>query len=267
MLLTSVIIVLREVLEAALLVSILSAMSVTGNIGRGWVGWALLFGALAGLAMSQQADMISGWFDGVGQEVSSAAMQLMIYSLMVVFVYLIQARNMSGGAVAAVLKLLMVLIVGLAVAREGFEILIYMLGFISDLQVFFVILTGAAIGTGIGISLGALIYYLLRGMPEPWSRRVSLILLLLVSAGLLSQAALLLIQADWLPSKLPLWDSSAILAENSVAGQLLYALVGYEATPTAIQAGAYFGGALLVLLVAGMSAWRHNPPTGEIHGG
>ncbi len=66
---------------------------------------------------------------------------------------------------------------------------------------------------------------------------------------MISQAALLLIQADWLPAQLPLWDTSAWLAEQSFTGMLLYALIGYEATPTAIQAACYFGGLLLLLMV------------------
>jgi len=81
-------------------------------------------------------------------------------------------------------------------------------------------------------------------------RIVGLGLLSLVAAGMLSQAVLLLIQADWLPSQLPLWDTSEWLSENSVTGQLLYALIGYEATPTALQAFFYFGGLLLFLVVA-----------------
>jgi high-affinity iron transporter len=72
---------------------------------------------------------------------------------------------------------------------------------------------------------------------------------MLIGAGMAGQASLLLIQADWLPSQAPLWDSSNLVAENSITGQLLYALIGYEATPTPIQAIAYFGGLILPLVL------------------
>jgi len=249
MLLTSVIIVLREVLEAALLVSILSALSVAHGVKRGWIGWALASGFLAAIGLSYSIDTVSNWFDGVGQEVSSASMQIAIYLFMAIFIFLIRAPARNGRHAGAVLPFVMALIVALAVAREGFEVLIYMFGFAGNLKQFLVVLVGSGIGASIGISTGVLIYYLLRSMPRNWSLFASLFLLVLVAAGLASQAALLLIQADWLPAQLPAWDSSSVIAEDSVTGQLLYALIGYEATPTAIQAGFYFGGAALITLI------------------
>jgi high-affinity iron transporter len=74
-------------------------------------------------------------------------------------------------------------------------------------------------------------------------------LLALISAAMLSDAVNMLTQADWLPARHYLWDSSSWLAEDSLMGQLLYALLGYEATPTALQLAAYICGLLLVLVL------------------
>jgi len=267
MLLTSVIIVLREVLEAALLISILSALSVTYSVRRGWIGWALACGSLSAVGLGLSIDTISGWFDGVGQEVINAFMQFAIYLCMAVLAFLIRAPAANGGRAAPVLPLVMALIVALAVTREGSEVLVYLSGFTADLKQFLVVLLGSAVGAGIGISIGALIYYLLRSMTHKRAQLTSTLLLVLVAAGLSSQAALLLIQADWLPAQLPVWNSSSLISEDSVAGQLLYALVGYEATPTAIQAGFYFGSAVLMLLIgaaAGIHYRRQRPrPRGK----
>jgi high-affinity iron transporter len=252
-LLTSVIIVLREVLEAALLISILSALSVLHGIHRGWIGWALAGGSVCALALGYGIDSVSAWFDGVGQEVSSAFMQLVIYLALLVLVAL---PGRTGARGALLYPVLMALVVTLAITREGFEILVYLLGFASNLQQLLVVLVGSAIGAGIGISIGALVYYLLRSLPRGPSQLTSLLLLVLVAAGLVSQAALLLIQADWLPSQLPLWDTSGLIAEDSVTGQLLYALIGYEATPTAIQAGFHATGALLMLIAGAAGVLR-----------
>jgi len=255
MLLTSVIIVLREVLEAALLISILSALSVAHGIRRSWIGWALACGSLAALGLGYSIDTISDWFDGVGQEVTSAVMQFIIYLSMAVFIFLIKAPATRRSDPA--LPLVMALIITLAVAREGFEVLIYIFSFAVNLKQLLVVLVGSGIGAGIGISTGTLIYYLLYSTPRNRSQIVSLFLLILVAAGLSSQAALLLIQADWLPSQYPIWDSSSLIAEDSVAGQLLYALIGYEATPTALQAAFYFGGAALMLFVSAGAGYYH----------
>ena len=50
-----------------------------------------------------------------------------------------------------------------------------------------------------------------------------------------AHATQLLIQADWLPSELPIWNSNKLLSEQSIIGQLASANFGYEATPTLIQ--------------------------------
>jgi high-affinity iron transporter len=250
MLLTSVVIVLREVLEASLLISVLSALSGVLGIPRRWIGWALLFGLAGAVGYSFGVAEISDWFDGVGQEVTSAVMQLLIFLLLLMFTFLVAQDPGTQRFSGKLIVLVMVATVSLGVTREGFEILVYLYGFSADLPRFITILSGSVIGACIGISIGALIYYFVSALSYRLSLIAGLGLLALVAAGMLSQAVLLLIQADWLPSQFPLWDSSGWLPESSVTGQLLYALIGYEATPTALQASFYFGGLLLLLIVA-----------------
>ena len=250
MLLTSVIIVLREVLEAALLISILLALSSVLDISRRWLGWSLGFGMAGAIIYSLGVAAVSDWFDGVGQEVTSAALQFLIYLFLLLFAFLVLRNSGFRRLSDKQIMLVMAAIVSLAVTREGFEVLVYIYGFSSDLPQFATILLGSAIGASIGISIGALIYYFVSSLSYRQSLVIGIGLLALVAAGMLSQAVLLLIQADWLPSQLPIWDSSEWLSEYSVTGQLMYALVGYEATPTALQASFYFGGLLLLLIVA-----------------
>jgi high-affinity iron transporter len=76
----------------------------------------------------------------------------------------------------------------------------------------------------------------------------------------------LLIQADWVPSHLPLWDTTDWLSESSVTGQLLYVLVGYEATPTAIQVAFYFGGLIVLLTIAVLTAVFRSRTAEEVPG-
>jgi high-affinity iron transporter len=253
MLLTAVIIVLREVLEAALLISILSALSSILGLTRNWVGWSLGSGLCGAIMLAYYVDVISELFEGVGQEVTNAAIQLGIYLLLGVFVYMVLQTRERMRHREQVIKIIMASIVALAVTREGFEVLVYVTSFSMDLQQLLTVLVGTTVGASIGVSAGILTYYLLVNLRHPWSNAGGMGLLFVVGAGLVSQAAQLLIQADWLPSQLPAWDSSSIIAEDSVTGQLLYALIGYEATPTAIQAGCHIGGGLLLLGVAILS--------------
>ena len=254
MLLTSVIVVLREVLESALLISVLVALSGTLGIPRRWVVWALGLGLAGAVGFSLGFNTVSDWFDGVGMEVVSAFMQSIIYLLLVAFALLVLWNSNSTRSDGALMRIIMVLIVALAVAREGVEVLIYMYAYSDSLPQFIHALTGAVIGAAIGISIGVLLYYLLSHPVIGKSPTTGLVLLALIGAGLLSQAILLLIQADWVPSHLPLWDTTDWLSESSVTGQLLYVLIGYEATPTAIQVGFYFGALIVLLTLAVLTA-------------
>jgi high-affinity iron transporter len=75
-----------------------------------------------------------------------------------------------------------------------------------------------------------------------------------LAAGLAAQAARFLEQANVLPPIVPeLWDTSSILSEASLPGQLLHILVGYTATPSGLQFACYVAtGAGLVVA----SRWR-----------
>ena len=72
---------------------------------------------------------------------------------------------------------------------------------------------------------------------------------------MLLQAGKMLIQADILPDG-QLWDSSALLSEESLSGQLLYALAGYEATPAPAQLVLYLFGAACMAAVMLLRYWH-----------
>jgi len=247
-LLNSVIIILREVLEAALLISVLLVLTQSLDKSFRWLSWALLAGLIGATVYGISIDAISEWFDGVGQEVVNALLQVGIFSLIAVSMVLL-TRQLYARESGRLLAFVMILMVALVLTREGAEVMIYLYGFLRGSDQLFSVLLGAAIGASIGVSAGVLFYYILRNRSRRRTIGISVVVLMLVGSGMASQAAQLLIQADWLPAQLPIWDSSGWISETSVTGQLLYALIGYEATPTAIQAGFHFGGLLLLVIV------------------
>ncbi len=252
MLLTSVIIVLREVLEAALLISILIALSKKMGFGFRWLVWPLLLGISSAFIYGMNIDIVSEWFEGVGQEVTNASLQLTIYVMLVLYMLMLTFFAHNKKLSGVFLNFIMITILSLAITREGAEIILYFLSVTHSNNYYMAVIIGMTIGASIGVSIGLLFYYLLISLRLELSILIGIILILMVSAGMVSQASLLLIQADWLPSQLPLWDSTALLSEKSVTGQLLYALIGYESTPTAIQAGLYLLGLILpVALILG----------------
>ena len=205
---------------------------------------------------------ISEWFDYVGQEVVNALIQFSILFFLGIFTAFLPKNSflsvespdtISGESDRHHQKngwsiIWMLLIVSLALTREGSEIFIYIGGVIGHPSHIQPTLTGAGIGVGIGLSAGVLIYYGMLGLPAKWIAPGGIVLLALVAGNMASQATLLLTQADWLPYSTILWDSSELLPENSIFGHLLYALVGYEATPSLFQGISYICGMLLIFL-------------------
>jgi hypothetical protein len=86
------------------------------------------------------------------------------------------------------------------------------------------------------VAIGALLYFGLLTIPARHLFTVTGGLLLLLAAGMASQAAGVLVQAGKLPALAdPIWDTSAWLPENGIVGQVLHALMGYVDHPSGMQ--------------------------------
>ena len=159
MTLSAVIIVLREVLEAALLLSLLfSTTRLTGQSNRGIVA-GIVLGVAGAVVVTLLLDTISEGFDGVGQEVFNAVLLSTIVVLLIGYGALLERRPLTGPAGRSVLWLVSCMIVTLAITREGMEIIIFSYGFTANPAELLSVVVGGALGAGIGISLGVLIYY------------------------------------------------------------------------------------------------------------
>ena len=103
----------------------------------------------------------------------------------------------------------------------------------------------------IAVAVGYLVYAGLLRIPLRWFFTATGVLVLFLAAGMASQAARFLVQADILPSLAsPVWDTSRALPQSSVAGTLLHSLVGYDARPAGMQIVFYVS--VLVAVAAGM---------------
>ena len=254
MLVNSVIIVLREVLEAALMVSVLLAISRPLQLRVRWLTMGLLFGMIGAAAYGLSIDRISELFEGVGQEVVNALLQLGVFASLVVSVFLIARQNCEPYQDDRLLRTVMATAILLTVSREGAEILVFISGFLQVNEFLSTVGLGSLVGAAIGYSVGVLFYYFLLSLEARHTLRISLLLLTLVASGIIRQATGLLIQADWITVAGPLWNSSGLISEESLPGQLLYALVGYEATPSAVEVLMYATGiaVMLIAITAGL---------------
>jgi high-affinity iron transporter len=107
---------------------------------------------------------------------------------------------------------------------------------------------GGALGLGAGVVAGAALYFGLVRIPLRHLFTVTSWLILLLAAGMASQAAAFLLQADLLPPLGPsLWDTSFLLAEHSLAGRVLHTLIGYTAQPAGIQLVFYLATVVVIV--------------------
>jgi len=270
MFLDTVILVLQEILEAALIISIL--LSLTGHfrrywgedfsLGHGWIGVSLVLGSLGAWIYAAYTPSITLWFDYVGLEIVNALIQILIIIFLLFLCYGLSLKRLRDIAwFNLFVGFCITLVVALGIIREVSEIIIYCIGILSQPNNYSPVLLGSFIALGIGASSGIILYYLLTNFPGFWGLRLSMLLLALYAGNMASQASLLLIQADWLPYTPELWDSSFLIPEFTVSGQLLYALVGYEANPSILQAGLY-SFAVLIILVSPLfrMCWQQKQP-------
>jgi high-affinity iron transporter len=267
----SAVIVFREVLEAALIVGIIAAATRAVPGRNRWLAAGIGAGVAGAGVVALGTDRISELASGVGQELFNATV-LGIAVAMLAWHNLWMSSH--GTALAADARSVgnairdgrrecsvLLAVVGLAVLREGSETVLFLYGIAAaEGGGSWPMLAGGLAGIAAGIAVGYALYAGLLRIPLRWFFTVTGLLVLFLAAGLASQAARFLIQADVLPSlATPLWDTSALLPQTSVAGALLHSLVGYEARPAGMQIVFYL--VVLIAIGAGMR-WvdNHRPP-------
>lgn len=272
--LATAIIVFREVLEASLIVGVVLAAS-EGVRGRGrWVATGIAAGVLGAMIVAAFAGEISSALAGNGQELFDAAV-LFTAVCMLGWHNIWMGRHGRELAIEAgdVGKLVqagtrplyaLAVVVGLAVLREGSELVLFLYGILAASAIAPASFAGGlAAGLFAGIATGTALYLGLLRIPLRHLFTVTSWLILLLAAGMAAQGASFLVQADWLPALgSNLWDTSFLLSEQSIPGQVLHTLVGYVAQPAGIQVVFYLATILVIgslMRLLGRSPSRPKP--------
>jgi high-affinity iron transporter len=241
------VIVFREVLEAAIVVGLVLAAS-QGLRRRGlWIGSGMAAGVGGSVMVAIFAGGIAAAAQGMGQELFNASVLFAAVG-MLGWHNIWMARhgaalakdiNAVGRDVVAGLRpqYLLATVVGLAVLREGSEIVLFLYGIaIAQQDQASAMWAGALLGLALGAASGYLLYLGLLRFAARYLFSVTGWLISLLAAGMAAQGAGFLVQADWLPSlRDPLWDTSGLLSQQSVLGNLLSVLIGYLDRPAGIQ--------------------------------
>lgn len=257
--------VFREVLEAALIITIVCAA--TRGVPRRalFVGGGLILGVLGAMLVALFAGALANAFSGVGQEVFNASVLLAAVTMISWHVLWMSSHGRAmavemkalGGAVQSGSSSLMMLllVVALAVLREGSEVVLFLYGMVASGAVG--VLGGLALGVIAGTAVGFALYFGLLRIPLRHFFSATNAMLMLLAAGLAASAARYLVQANLLPALTdPLWDSSWLLSNGSLAGQTLHILIGYDARPSGIMLMFYT--ATLLILLGGVR-WLARP--------
>ncbi len=241
------IIVFREVLEAAIIIGIVSAATreVPGRMR--WLIAGLLAGLIGSGIVAASTDVIASFASGIGQELFNAivlgiAVLMLAWHNVWMSSHGAELANKARSVGANIREgrsecSILMVVVGLAVLREGSETVLFLYGIAaSEGAGARAMLFGGLMGTLAGVVIGYTIYAGLLRIPMRWFFAATGALVLLLAASMASTAAHFLIQADLIPALAsPLWDTSSALPENGLSGMLLHSLIGYDARPAGMQ--------------------------------
>ncbi len=254
----SFIILFREVLEIAIILTIIMAATRGVPLRGRFVVMGLLGGAAGAGVIAIFANNIADAMDGVGQELFNAgilAVAVLMIGWTVVWMQthgreIANKMKQVGKAVSdgdASLYSLAV-VVSLAMWREGAEIVLFMTGIISTAQesIFAIILGGLA-GASAATAIGILLYFGLIKLSTKHLFSVTSWLLVFLASGMSAGVAGYLNAADKLPALGQMWDSGWLLSQDSVLGKILHAMLGYSERPSGMQLLFFLGTFAIIL--------------------
>ena len=252
----ALIIVFREVFEAGLIIGIVLAVTRVVPHRNAWIGGGVIAGVLAACVVAAFAGALSNLFAGMGQELFNALI-LIIAVVMLTWHNVWMARHGSelagelraaGQAVVDGSKSLLALavVVGVAVLREGSEVVLFLYGVLAGGDTAWGVALGGLLGLVLGAAVCMLTYLGLVRIPMRALFATTTVLIALLAAGMAAQAAAFLEKANWLTMMdTVVWDSGWLVSDSSLLGKALHTLIGYTDQPTAMQLAVY----LAILLV------------------
>lgn len=271
--LVSFLITFREGLEAFLMVGILLAYlrQLEATQHAKWIFAGVAAGIIASLASAVVLRVVVSQFDTrTYQLILTAAIMLTAVCVLTYMAIWMQkqAREATGAAKEQLKKHVtagnvfgIALLAAISVWREGIETVLF----------FSAIAYGGAAFSYLGAILGlvvaiVVVWLLLRGtrnVPIGEFFRWSSLLLLIITAGLLSSATNIFQGLSVLPGPMtPLFDISGTLPDNKGVGSFLRGLFGYTASPTPLQFGVWIA-FLSTAILLWQRAYRKPPKAKE----
>jgi high-affinity iron transporter len=258
--LATLVLVFREVLEAALIVGIVAAAT-RGVAARGrWIGGGIALGVLGAVILALCARGLADALSGSGQEWFNAGV---LFAAVAMIGWHVVWMSKHGRELAIQMKAVgrdvssgsrpmtaLMVVVAIAVLREGSEIVLFGYGLLASGSSLPSMAIGTLLGLLGGAGLGVAIYSGLLRIPVRHFFGATNALLVVLAAGMAGNAAVYLIQADVLHRWTgPLWSTDWLLRDDSPVGKALHVLTGYSSQPSGMQL-LFYGVTLAVLFAA-----------------
>ncbi len=273
----ALIIVLREVVEAGLIVGIV--LAVTQNVPhRLTYVVAGILGGLAGAGLvALFAGRLAALLEGNGQEVFNAAI-LGIAVVMLAWHNIWMARH--GREMAAEMRTYgqqvksgtrslaaLAVVVAVAVMREGSEVVLFLYGLAASARdTGASLLIGSGLGLVAGVAVSSLTFLGLVVIPTRYLFGVTTTLITFLAAGLAAQSVVFLQQAGVVTSlSQTAWDTSAYLSDTSLIGRVFHTLVGYSDQPSVLQVAVYAATLIVIFALSRLFSPQPRPGIAAAH--
>lgn len=274
----ALIIVFREILEAGLIVGIVMGATQRVPGSRRWIIGGIMAGMLGSMVIAAFTGAITNAFDGYGQEFFNAGI-LALAVVMLAWHTIWMSRH--GRTLARELRdasqevmtgqrsfWALALIVGLAVLREGSEVVLFLYGIaVSGGTTTAGLLGGGLSGLVLGGLVAMLIFKGLVRIPARYFFMITNWLITLLAAGMAAQSVAFLEKAGAVTIfGRPLWDTSGWLSESSLLGRTLHTLVGYSDQPSQLQVLVYAAVVAAIAILGRTAGTAASPlPSATVH--
>ena len=258
--LATLVIFLREGVEASMIVAILLAY--LNRMGKRehfrdvflGVGAALLLATAAGVVVYTTVRS----YDGTrGQTIFETATYLIAAAVLTYMTFWMrnharsiskELRSRADAAMDGKARWGLALLAFQAVGREGLETVVFTLAIIFSTSPASAV-SGALIGLAGSLAIAFVIYRLGHKLNLGKFFTVIGVLLMVFAAGLLADAIQNMQELGWLPVlNLPMWHTGQLLSEDSALGDVLHSFFGYSDAPTPLQLLVYV--AYLAIVIA-----------------
>jgi high-affinity iron transporter len=262
--LESFLITSRETLEAALVVGIVLAyLNKTNNKQyKQSVYYGIIAAIIGSIITAVAFTHFAGGFEGKAEEIFEGITMLVGAVLLTTMIlWMMKQRHITKELEGKVAKHLtktkplfshagIFLLVFVAILREGVETVIFLnaakyAGSVS--------LLGGVLGIITAIIIGALFFFSVRRINLKYLFRISSVLLIFFAAGLVAHSIHEFEEAGVVNGIItPLYDMNHVIHDDSMLGELLSGLFGYNANPSLLEVIGY----VAYLVGMGVAYWR-----------